>query len=129
MVSQSMTLLNHAMQSTTTSGEHLATEIIAIHGYEVSDIDCLYPQHANNNWSFKEIEPESVIEAIESLPNKKATGIDKVPISLLKATSLIIAPLIAFCINVMIQTMVFPAELLKGRLQRFDTATVTIKNI
>lgn len=78
-----------------TAGEHLTTEIIAIHGYQVDDIDCLYPQHADNNWSFNEVEPDAVVKAIENLPNKKSTGIDKVPIGLLKATSLIIAPLIA----------------------------------
>jgi len=100
-----------------TAGEHLATEIIAIHGYGHDDIDNLYPQHAGNNWSFKEVQPETIIEAIKSLPNKKATGIDKVTIGLLKSTSVVIAPLIALCINIMIRTMVFPAELLKGRLK------------
>lgn len=99
------------------AGERLATEIISIHGYEVNDIANLHPEHADNNWSFKEVDPEDVVSAIDSLPNKKSTGIYKVPINLLKATSLIIAPLIALCINLAIQASVFPAELLKGRLK------------
>lgn len=51
------------------------------------------------------------------LPKKESTGIDKVPVSLLKSTVLSIAPIIALCVNIAIQTATFPVELLKGRLK------------
>lgn len=51
------------------------------------------------------------------LPNKNATSIDKIPISLLKATSAKLAPLIAFCFNLAIRLSYFPNELLKGCLK------------
>lgn len=90
------------------AGEHLAlaTDIIATHGYEVEDIDNLYPQHANNNWTFQEVDSNDVVSAI-----------DKVPISLVKTASVALASLIAFCINVAIRISFFPDELLKGRLK------------
>lgn len=99
------------------AGENLATEIIALHGYDLTDIDALYPEHATNDWSFQHVSSEDVSSAINSLPNKKTTGIDMIPIQLLKATILLIAPLIAMCINLAIDTTIFPIELLKGRLK------------
>lgn len=99
------------------AGEHLASEIVSIHGYEVNDIEDLYPQHANNNWSFKETNTVDVVRAINCLPDKKSTGIDNVPINLLKSTSSAIAPLIVFCFNLAIRICFFPEELLKGRLK------------
>lgn len=54
-----------------TAGETIAASIIAIHGYDTQDIDELYPEHANNNWSFQHVSSEDVVEAIKSMPNKK----------------------------------------------------------
>lgn len=116
-ISDSVQSCNAVNEHFCSAGERLATEIISIHGYDVNDIANLYPEQTGNNWCFNEVQPEEVIDAIDSLPIKKSTGIDKVPIGLLKATSLIIAPIIALCINLAIQTTVFPAELLKGRLK------------
>lgn len=99
------------------AGERLATDIVGTHGYEIEDIDNLYPDLANNNWSFKEVTNDDVVRAIEKIPNKKSTGIDRVPISLLKKTSLLIAPLIMLCFNLAIRTSTYPVELLKGRLK------------
>lgn len=99
------------------AGEVLATNIIAVNGYDTSDIDNLYPEFADNNWSFKEIESEDIVEAIDALPNKKTTSMDKIPMSLFKATKTKLAPLIAFCLNLAIRLCSFPDELLKGRLK------------
>lgn len=99
------------------AGEHLAATIVSIHGYEIEDIDNLYPQYANNNWSFKEVNSNDVATAIKNAPNKKTTGIDNVPISLLKSTSTAISPIIALCFNLALRIAVFPYELLKGRLK------------
>lgn len=76
-----------------------------------------YPEHANNNWSFNSVHVNEVVTAMEQLPNKKSTGIDEFPIRLLKVLVLAIAPIITICINVAIQTTIFPVELLKGRLK------------
>lgn len=46
-----------------------------------------------------------------------STSFDKVPISLLKATSTKLATVVAFCINLAIRLCFFPDELLKGRLK------------
>lgn len=116
-VGDSVQSCNEVNEHFCSAGERLATEIISIHGYETDDIAHLYPEHSNNEWSFNEVDTEDVTSTINSLPNKKSTGIDKVPISLLKATSLVIAPLIVFCFNLAIQTTVFPVELLRGRLK------------
>lgn len=99
------------------AGEILATNIISVHGYSTDDIDNLYPEYADNNWSFKEVNSNDVVEAINDLPNKSSTSFDKVPISLLKATSTKLAPLLAFCINLAVRFCFFPNELLKGRLK------------
>lgn len=82
------------------AGEVLATNIIAVNGYDTSDIDNLYPEFADNNWSFKEIEPEDIVEAVDSLPNKKTTSMDKIPMSLFKATKTKLAPLIALSLSI-----------------------------
>lgn len=100
-----------------TAGEHLATTIVSIHGYDADDIDNLYVEHASNDWSFKNVDSKCIYEAIVKLPNKKSTGIDKVPIDLLKATANVISPLIALCLNFMVLSSLFPVELLKGRLK------------
>lgn len=99
------------------AGETLTTDIISVRGYDTSDIDTLYVEHANNNWSFQKVTADDVSSGINRLPNKKTTGIDKVPIQLLKATIMLIVPILAFCINMAIETTVFPFELLKGRLK------------
>lgn len=88
-----------------------------VHGYETNDIDGLYPEHCNNNFSFNTVTAEDAVAAIHTLPNKKSCGTDKVPIQLLKAAATKIAPVIAFCFNVMISISVFPSELLKGKLK------------
>lgn len=88
-----------------------------IHGYDTSDIDELYPEHAANNWNFQHVNSDDVKSAISSLPNKKSTGFDKVPIMLLKSTMMIIALTVAICFNSMVDTTEFPTELLKGRLK------------
>ncbi len=100
-----------------TAGENLASSIISIHGYDTSDIDNLYPEHSNNDWSFRHVNSDEVVEAIESLPNKKSTSFDKVPIQLLKSTMITIALTIATCFNTMVDSSEFPIELLKGRLK------------
>lgn len=100
-----------------TAGENLATSIISIHGYDTDDIEDLYPMHAANNWSFEQVNADDVIKVIKSLPNKKSTSCDKVPILLLKSTYLAIALTVAVCFNTMIETAEFPSELLKGRLK------------
>lgn len=99
------------------AGENLAASIISIHGYDTQDIDELYPEHANNYWSFQHVNSEDVVKAIKSLPNKKSTSFDKVPIQLLKSSFLAIALTIATCFNTMVDTSEFPKELLKGRLK------------
>lgn len=99
------------------AGEVLATDIISVHGYDTADIDSLYSEHANNDCSFQEVTSETVETAIKSPPNKKSTGVDKVPIQLLKATVVVLAPILALCINIAINTTVFPIKLLKGRLK------------
>lgn len=86
-------------------------------GYDTEDINNLYPEHADNNWSFEEVGPDDVVRAINLLPNKNATSLDKVPIKLLKATSMKLAPVIAFCLNLAIRLSYYPEELLKGRLK------------
>ncbi len=100
-----------------TAGEILATNIIAVHGYNLDDINDLYPEHSSNNWSFKEIDSATVSSSISKLPNKKSTGIDNVPINLIKSASNVLAPLIALCFNIAIWSSVYPYELLKGRLK------------
>lgn len=100
-----------------TAGEHLATTIIAIHGYDVDDIEELYPEHSSNNWSFKETDSHEVKSTINKLTNKKSTGVDNVPMQLIKATSNLIAPLIALCFNIAVWSTIYPFELLKGRLK------------
>lgn len=66
--------------NTCSAGENLAASIIAIHGYDAQDIDELYAEHAGNSWSFQHVSSEDVADAIKSLPNKKSTSFDKVPI-------------------------------------------------
>ena len=99
------------------AGENLATRIISVHGYYTYDIDNLYEEHSNNNWSFRHVNSIEVIEAINSLPNKKATSLDKVPIQLIKSSVLTIALTIATCFNTMVNTSLFPKQRLKGRLK------------
>lgn len=105
-----------------TAGENLASSIIAIHGYDVNDIESLYPEHSNNNWSFRHVNSDDVVEAVSSLPNKKSTSFDKVPIQLLKSTLFTIAVTIATCFNTMVDSSEFPSELLKGRLKLIHKA-------
>lgn len=105
-----------------TVGENLASSIIAIHGYSVDDIDSLYPEHANNNWAFQHVNAKTVADAINSLPNKKSTSFDKVPIQLLKSTLITISLTITTCFNAMIDSAEFPKELLKGRLKLIHKA-------
>lgn len=90
--------------------------IISIHGYSLDDIDSLYPDLAVNEWSFQELESADLVRAMNCLPNKESTGINKVP-NLLKTTAAVIAPVIAFCINIAITMANFPNEMLKGRLK------------
>ena len=82
-----------------TAGEKLATSIVALNGYGTGDIVNLYPEHSGNDFSFKPVDASDVVRTIESLPNKKSTGHDKVPMQLLKATVTSIAPIIAICFN------------------------------
>lgn len=83
-LTDSITSFNEINEHLCSAGERLATEIIAIHGYEVNDVDSLFPQHVHNDWSFRiEVQSNDVVRAIDSLPNKKSTDLDKVPISLL----------------------------------------------
>lgn len=100
-----------------TAGEKVAASIIAIHGYDATDIEELYPENANNNWSFQHVDEKQLIEVIKNLPNKKSTSFDKVPIQLLKSTFLTIALTIATCFNTMVDSSAYPVELLKGRLK------------
>lgn len=100
-----------------TAGEKLATSIIGINGYDTSDIDNLYPEHAGNNFSFKTVSPDDVTRTIAALPDKQSTSYDRVPISLFKRTVNKVAPIIAFCFNLAIMSSVYPVELLKGRLK------------
>lgn len=46
------------------AGETLAASIISIHGYDIQDIDDLYPEHANNNWSFNYVSSDDVVDAM-----------------------------------------------------------------
>lgn len=95
-----------------TAGENLVTDIIASHGYDIQDIDNLYP-----NWSFQHVSSDTVAHTvINSLPNKKSTSFDKV-LQHLKSTVLRIALLITTCFNTMIDSSNYPAELLKGKLK------------
>lgn len=98
-----------------TVGENLATSIIAIHGYDTTDIVDLYEEHSSNNWSFQHVNSEVVADVIKNLPNKSSTGLDKVPIVLLKSSIIAIALVIATCFNAMVDSTDFPSELLKGR--------------
>lgn len=100
-----------------TAGEKLAATIISVHGYSTTDIDSLYPEHSNNNWDFQNVSVEQVSTVIKSLPNKKSTSFDKVPIQLFKSSLASIALTIVTCFNMMISTSEFPNELLKGRLK------------
>lgn len=61
------------------AGEELAKSITEIHGYGTTDLDYLYPEYENNNFSFRTVTSEEVAEAIIQLPDKKSTSIDKVP--------------------------------------------------
>lgn len=90
---------------------------MSTHGYGVDDINDLYPEFADNDWNFNVVDSSDVADAIDKAPDKRSSGIDNVPISLLKATSPVIAPLIAMCINLAISLSTFPNELLKGRLK------------
>lgn len=42
------------------AGEKLGTSIIAIHGYGHDDIDSLYPENADNDWSFEPVNDKVV---------------------------------------------------------------------
>lgn len=99
------------------TGERLATQIIATEGYTTYDINRLYDNFTNNNWNFEHVTAETVGEIINSIPNKKATSFDEIPISLIKLSSTTLAPLIANAINISIDSSTFPDELLKGRLK------------
>ncbi len=46
----------------------------------------LYPEYCNNNWNFKNVDAGNVTATIQNLPNKKSTGIDKIPIQLIKSS-------------------------------------------
>lgn len=89
-----------------TAGENLATSIIAIHGYDTSDIDELYTEHLSNNWSFQHVDSDMVADIINDLPNKTSTSFDKVPIILLKSSIIAIALVIATCVNTMIDPII-----------------------
>lgn len=116
-VTDSVASCNDVNDNFCTAGEKLAASIISIHGYDTQDINDLYAEHSSNNWSFQNVNSEQVIEAIKSLPNKKSTSFDKVPILLLKSSFLAIALTIATCFNTMVDTSDFPEELLKGMLK------------
>lgn len=100
-----------------TAGENLATSVISVHGYSTDDIDSLYPEYSNNNWDFQHVTIEQVSDVIRSLPNKKSTSFDKVPIQLFKSSLVAIALTIVTCFNTMISISDYPNELLKGRLK------------
>lgn len=70
-----------------TAGEKLATSIISLHGYRQDDISELYHEHEHNDWSFQNVDASCVMDSIKALPNKKSMITDKVPIALLKASS------------------------------------------
>lgn len=50
-----------------TAGENLAKSIIAVHGYSEYDINNLYPEHSNNDWSFQNVDSGHVIKSMKSL--------------------------------------------------------------
>lgn len=98
-------------------GAILAADIISVNGYDCSDINALYRQHALNNWSFSRVSVETVKKIIANLPNKKSTGFDKVPVSLLKKNAQVISPTLTNCLNAAIETGIYPSEWTKGRLK------------
>lgn len=109
VVSDSVSDCNLINEHFCTGGDKLATSIIAIHGYETNDTDELYHEHHGNNFAFVNVSADDVTEAVNVLPNKKSTGVDKVPFQLLKATIDKISPVIAFCFNLMVSSCVFPS--------------------
>lgn len=110
---------NHVTPSMIRSAQlaTLAADIISIYGYDCSDIDSLYCQHTHNGWNFSPISAEKVEKIIVSLPNKKSTSFDNVPISLLKKNAQVISRTIANCFNSSIETGIYPNELTRGRLK------------
>lgn len=105
-----------------TAGENLATSIIAIHGYDTSDINDLYAEHPSNNFSFQHVDSDMAKDIVNGLLNKTSTSFDKVPIKLLKSSVITIALAIATCVNAMIDSSEYPTELLKGRLKLIHKA-------
>lgn len=99
------------------AGYLLEQKIIDQHGFDMSDIDHLYPNLADNNWNFQPVSTHDVLRIIKELPSNKSPGIDKVPTELLKlASDKLVGPLTS-CINESILTNIFPEDLTIGKLK------------
>lgn len=70
------------------------------------DIDSVYPEYVDNNWYRQQSMIIRIKEPLESI---------MFPIQLHKLSVMLLSPILAFCINVAIETKVFSLELLKGR--------------
>ena len=69
------------------------------------DRDSLF---TSTRFDFYEIETHDILPVIDSLDVKKATGFDNIPARAIKENKIIIAPILMFLINLIIQTSVFP---------------------
>lgn len=67
-----------------TAGSLLEQGIIEQYGFDMGDIEHLYPHLADNNWNFQPVSTHDVLKIIEELASNKSPGIDKVPTELLK---------------------------------------------
>ena len=64
----------------------------------------------SDQFSFTRVECSQVKDIVNSIPNKKAPGIDKVPPRLIKESLAIIVPSITSIINASLRSRVFPTS-------------------
>ena len=94
-------------------GEYLSTVInnkMSTH-FNVLSNTCTIGQMVGQSMFFTPVTSDDVVNVIKILPNKKTTGPDDIPISIIKANCELIAPILSELINASVLKGVFPSSL------------------
>lgn len=78
--------------------------------------NCTVGNHAAQSMFFTPVTEVEIIEVIQKLPNKKSTGYDEIPITIIKESKEIIAPILTHIVNMSVAQGEFPTNLKLGIL-------------
>ena len=106
--------INKVNKYFSTIGKHLADDILK-NPKRLANNDRIEPVGDLNppvsSFVLLETDPDEVVTVIRSLRTDSATGWDKIPVGFLKATQLIISPIISHLVNICFAQGIFPTAL------------------